>query len=305
MSRIKESFPYLAGILMAVLFGFSFLFIKIGLKSYSAMELLSYRFSLAAIVLTLLVLTKVIKINLKGKPIKILIVLSIFEPILYFGFETMGIKYTSASEAGLFIALIPVFVTILAVIFLKERPNGLQIFFILVSVSGVLFILFLSGQASFHGRFLGILLLLGAVLSAGSYNIICRKSSTIFSPIEITFVMMWIAAIFFNLLYLLERITTGNHGSFQKIFTLSGGLPLLYLGIMCSIGGYFLLNYMLSTLTAARASVFANLITIVAVLAGVLFNGETFYGYEVAGGILIIAGVWGTNYFAYQKDASI
>ena len=40
--------------MMAFLFGLSFLFIKIGLESFSALELLAYRFFLAAVLLTLL-----------------------------------------------------------------------------------------------------------------------------------------------------------------------------------------------------------------------------------------------------------
>lgn len=286
---------------MSLIFGFSYLAIKIALESFSPLELLSYRFLLAAVVLALLALAKVIKINLKGKPVRYLIYLSIFEPVLYFAFETMGIKLTSSSEAGLFVALNPVFVTILAVFFLKEKPTVKQFCFILTSVAGVLFILFMSGQASLDGHFVGILFLVGVVLSAGGYNILCRKSSRIFTPIEITFVMMWVAAVVFNILRIIQDLLTGHESSAAMIFTLKGGISLLYLGILCSIAAFFLLNYLLSKLTVARASVFSNLTTVVAILAGVIIGKEAFYWHEIIGGVMILAGVWGTNYFAAKE----
>ncbi len=291
--------------MMAFLFGLSFLFIKIGLESFSALELLAYRFFLAAVLLTLLAVTKVIRIQLRGKPIRMLLLVSLFEPILYFAFETLGIQYTSSAQAGIFIALIPVFVTAMGVILLKEIPSTRQWCFISISVAGVVLILILSGSSLEGGvHLIGILFLLGAVLSAGGYNILCRKVTAYFTPIEITFVMMWIAALFFSMLYAVQRIATGSSGSFSNVFTLAGAIPLLYLGVFCSIGAYFLLNYVLSRLTVARAAVFSNLVTVVAVLAGIVYYGETFRWYEALGGLLIIVGVWGTNYYAAKDSAA-
>src|SRR5674476_356644 len=86
---------------MSLIFGLSFLFIKIALESLSPLALISYRFTLAAIVLTLLVAFRIIKVDFKGKPLKMLALLSLFEPILYFIFETIGINLTSSSEAAL------------------------------------------------------------------------------------------------------------------------------------------------------------------------------------------------------------
>ena len=98
---------------MALIFGLSFMFTKQALETLPTTLLLSYRFALAAILLTLLWLFGVIKISYKNKPLKELLLLSLFQPIAYFIFETTGVKLTSSSEAGIMIALIPVVVTIL------------------------------------------------------------------------------------------------------------------------------------------------------------------------------------------------
>lgn len=50
---------------------------------------------------------------------------------------------------------------------------------------------------------------------------------------------------------------------------------------------------------ASRSAVFANISTIVSIAAGVLVLHENFQLYHVIGSVMILVGVWGTNY--YQK----
>ena len=80
------------------------MFSKIGLEVMTPIELISFRFLLAALVMTLLKALGIIKVNLKGKNIKMVLLTSICEPVLYFLFESMGINMTSSSEAGLMIS---------------------------------------------------------------------------------------------------------------------------------------------------------------------------------------------------------
>jgi drug/metabolite transporter (DMT)-like permease len=58
-----------------------------------------------------------------------------------------------------------------------------------------------------------------------------------------------------------------------------------------------MMNYTLSKITAAESAVFANLTTVVSIAAGVVFRNEPFFKFQVVGAVLIIIGVWGTNYF--------
>jgi drug/metabolite transporter (DMT)-like permease len=304
LEKIKGYYPYLAGIGMASIFGFSFMFTSIGLEVASPLELISYRFLLASIAITLLWAFGVIKLNYRGKDIKPLILLSLAEPFIYFVFETYGIKYTSSSLSGLMIALIPVAVTILAVIFLDERPSFYQLLFILLSVAGVAFIIFMTKSEGGKNSLLGFLFLLGAVLSAAFYTILARKFSSVFSPIEITFVMMWFGAISFNLLNLIEKLMRGDSLShyFLNLYNYKVLIPVLYLGILSSIVAYFLNNYALSKLPASQASVFANLTTVISIIAGVTIRHEVFHWYHVVGAIMILIGVWGTNYFGKSYE---
>lgn len=290
--------PYIAGLVNSLIFGFSFMFTKGALDILEPIQLLAFRFTMAAIVLTMLQITGIIKINFKGKNLKPLFLLAFFQPVLYFICEVLGVKLTSSSEAGMMIALIPVFVTILASVFLKEKPKRIQLFFIVFSVLGVMFINLMKENQELSGNLLGIFLLLGAVISAAFFNILSRKSSFQFKPLEITFVMMWIGTVVFNGIAITQHIINNNLSNYlQPLFNPKALVSILYLGILSSVIAFFAVNYMLSKLEASQSSVFANLVTIVSIFAGVVILKEDFFWYHFVGGTMILLGVWGTNYY--------
>jgi len=303
MPVVKKYLPYLAALTYSSIFGFSFLFTKEGLTLIPTYKLLGYRFGLAALVLTILWLTGFIKLHFKGKEMGLLIVLSVIQPFLYFIFETQGINHTTSSEAGLMISLIPVVVTILATLFLGEKPSKIQLVFIITSVLGVIFIMVMKGALNVEKHYTGFLYLGGAVLMAGIYNILSRLLSLKFKPVEITFIMMWSGAVFFNLISIIK------YGGVTKDYLaplLNRGalITIIYLGVFSSIVAFFMLNYTLSKLEAHQAAVFANLTTIISILAGVIIRGESFYWFQIVGSLMIITGVWGTNYYGrIQKKA--
>ncbi|HEY8391330.1 MAG TPA: DMT family transporter [Capillibacterium sp.] len=290
---------YLAAVLTSFIFGLSFLFTKDALAYVTTHQLLAFRFLTAALLMTLLRVCGLIKIDFRHRPVGRIILPALFEPVLYFIFETVGIKLTTSSEAGLIIALIPVFVTILAILILKEHPRLLQVAAILISVAGVGFIVLGSGEFTVSGHTLGLLALLGAVLSAAFFNIFSRRLSREFRPIEITYVMMVVGALIFSGLALFDTLREPDPlAVFSLLRIKEVWSAVLYLGICSSVVAFFGMNYYIAKLGAARSAVFANLTTIVSVAAGFCFRGEPLYWYHLVGGVLILLGVWGTNRLA-------
>lgn len=295
----KNVTPYVAAIIFSLIFGLSFMFTKKAIMVISVFKLLSFRFLLAFIVMSLLVLFKVIKVDYKNKPIKDLFITCIAQPVVYFIFETYAIQYTSSSYAGLFIALIPICVSIMGIYFLKEMPSRIQWIFIFLSVAGVIYIL-LNDTSSINGsaNIVGTLFLFVAIISASVYSIYSRKISLHFSSFEITYFMMGIAAGVFNFIALILDISNGNVNTyFQPILNKDVIISVIYLGILSSVVAYYLMNYSLSKMTASKSTVFANLATIISIVAGVVFLGESFYYYHVIGSVMILVGIIGTNYF--------
>ena len=306
IERQPKVLPYVTVVISSVIFGLSFLFTKRALKVSTPIELVAFRFFTAFLVMTVLIKIKLIKVNFKNKPIKWLSILAFFEPVMYFIFETYGVKNTSSSISGLMIALIPIAVTILAAYFLKEIPSVKRLIYIVISVSGVAFIVIMDNSNASSSSITGIFLLMGAVISAGFFNIISRKVSRRFTPVEITYFMMGFGALSFNLILIVIHIFDGNlHEYFTPLLSKVFIESIVYLGIISSICAYFLINFSLSKLEASTTSVFSNISTIVSILAGVIFLNEKFYYYHIIGSILILIGVIGVNLPENKKEKQL
>lgn len=293
LTKFDQLLPVLAGIVVSIIFGLSFLFTKNALLLMSPIELLANRFTLAAIFLFLLSLIRVVPIHLSIKKFAGILPLTLFQPILYFLAETFGIQLTSASESSLVIALIPVAVTIMGGLFLHERAAWRQWLFVFCSVAGVGMIVLAGSGGNFTVHIAGMATLLLAVGAAAVYNILSRRYSVAYSPLEITTGMMYVGAVFFNLLRMTFFPAKGFY--FQGFTRIESLIPLIYLGLLSSIGAFFLVNYMLKKMAVVRVTAFNNLTTVVSVAAGVIFRGEVLGPYHLIGGSLILIGVWGIN----------
>jgi drug/metabolite transporter (DMT)-like permease len=291
-----------AGVAVSVFFGLSFIFTRDALDTLAPVQLLGFRFAVAALVMTLLRVAGLIRVHLRGKNIKSLLVVALFQPVLYFIFETTGVKLTSASEAGMMMGLIPVVVVLLEIPYFKTVPTFKQIASVVLSVAGVFFIVIMKGNVELGYNVWGTLALLGAVLSAGLYNILSKKSAQSFTPVEITFIMMWTGALLFNGMEVVRHLAGGTlAGMLVPLLDVRVLTAVLYLGILSSVVAFFLLNYMLSRSRASQAATFINLTTVVAILGGIILRGESFAWFQGVGASMIILGVWGTTYYGQEK----
>ena len=290
-------YPHIAGILFSMIFGLTFMFTKVLLETISPIGIIAYRFLIAFVVFELFRRLNIVPISLKGKSLKPLLLIALFQPILYFLFETIGLTYIRSSEAGMMIALIPIVVALISPLFGKEIPTWIQFMFISLSVSGVIFINVMKASVGDEVNIIGVLLVFMAVVSAAMFNMFSRKGSYHFRPAEITYTMMLTGAVVFNSIYVVELIIQDNLSMYISVVSGASILPLLYLGIIASIGGFFLVNTSLSKLPAHVSSVYANLATVVSVIAGVVVLQESISWFHYVGAFMIISGVYGTARF--------
>jgi drug/metabolite transporter (DMT)-like permease len=179
---------------------------------------------------------------------------------------------------------------------LGERPGWVRLGFLLVSLAGVGTIALGSSNGENTPR--GVLLLFSATVAASLFNVLSRRMSRHFSPVEVTFAMMASAAAVFGAL----AFSGGTAGLAAR--TIPALPAVAYLGCLSSVLAFFLVNFNLGRLRAARSAVFSNLSTAVSVAAGVIFMGEAFGWPQAAGSALILAGIWGANTSFAQAEPS-
>lgn len=284
------------------IFGLSFLFSKQALATTPFLALLMWRFVLAFGAMSLLWAVGALRMSFKGKPIWKLVPLVLFQPVLYFVFESLGLQRTSSSVAGIMISTVPVVVYVLAGIFLKERLSKGQLLGALVSIAGVVMIVLLDGFQP-EADWIGILCMLMAVLVGGSYNVMVRGVSREFSAVEITYLMMAAGALCFTGAALVDFLPGGNIGQLVEPFGRSEFLvAVVYLGILSSVVAYFATNRAVALLGAGRTSAFANLTTVISMVAGVVVLGERLELYHLVGAAMILTGVWWAEHSGQRQQ---
>ena len=298
----KTAAATLCALLGNAIFGFSFMFSRIALSVATPFVMLTYRFILAVLGLTVMAVWSVkrknppkqsedfMRFNLRGKPVLPLVCLGIVQPVAYFFCESYGIAMTNASFSGVIIALVPIVGLILGAVCLHERATARQAAWSLVSIAGVI-VMTLISRAEGEIRPLGVLLLLGAVLSGVVFNIISRRIADRFSAFERTYVMMLIAAATFAALAVFE-----NRADLTALLLPMKSLPFMgamaYLALVSSIGAFLMLNFANNHLPVAKTTAFCNLTTVISVFAGVVFLHEPFSAVMLIAAAMIVTGVW-------------
>lgn len=274
------------------IFGFSFLFSKLAMDVAEPFVLLAVRFLTAFVVMHILRTLKIVPCELKGKDLKPLILLGIYQPVIYFICESYGIRETSSSFAGIIIALIPIAGVVLGGLILRERPTAAQMFFSVLSVAGVIVMTAVDGMGTFQWK--GFLFLLGAVLSGAMFSVHSRSIADKFTAFERTYVMFGIGTAVFVLMAAL-RIGTDVQLWIRPLTNGGFWISILYLACVSSVGAFLLLNKALDVLDVTRSLVFANVTTVISVLAGVLILHEHFSAVQAIGIVMVIIGVYGVN----------
>ena len=299
------------GILSVVIcesiFGLSYLFTKEITANTSPLTLLAWRFVLAFVawrlVFALLSLRAGRKAggqapygaSFRGKPLWLLFLLALFQPVIFFTAETYGISLTTASESGTIIASIPIVTLLFSALLLKEKPRLQQLAGIGVTCAGIVLLVLTKGmEASFSLP--GYLSLLVAVISFSLYSVLAQKASA-FNSAEKTYAMVVLGAVTFTLMALVENARAGTLAAFFLLPFTNGAffLTLLFLGVVSSVLAFFLYNLSISCIGTNRAATFVGVSTLVSVLSGVLVLDEPFTRHQVYGTLLVLGGVYLAN----------
>ena len=296
MNLNHKYIAYIAAVLYAFIVGLSFLIVKLALTVADPFDTLAHRFTASFLAVSIPVLLGKIQLSFTLKDILHILPLAVLYPALSFWFQASGLVYTTSSEAGIILASTPIFTMFLASYFLKEKTSLLQGISLGLSVTGVIYILVMKGISFDTSQMIGTSLLLLSSLSFAGYSVLARPLTKKFKPLELTFIMLTIAFLTFNTLSLVRHGMNGTLSHYfdpltNQVFLIS----VLYLGILSSLGTSWLSNYVLSKIEASKMSVFGNLATLISMIAGVIFLHEKLEYYHIAGAIMIIVGILGTN----------
>lgn len=278
----KNAAGILSVLFSVFVWGISFVSTKVVLNELSPVTIALFRQLIAIIPLLLLMKWNKESFKLDKGEFKTFLIASVFGIVLYFLFENTGLTLTSASNASMLVAAIPVFALIAESFVKKARMELPSLICILCSILGVYFVIFEHGVFDFSSSsFIGNLFVLGAMASWIVYTFISTRLGQKYSSIKMTAVQTFMSIPLF-VPFAVSEIKE------LKVPSLTALLNLLFLGIFCSALAYVFYLYGMQKLGPVLPSAFLNLTPVVTVLAGMLFLSEALTLFQFIGAVLII-----------------
>lgn len=289
MKKINSNklYGYIAISLAMFFWGVSFVWTKQLLNAgFPVFTIVFFRLLLAsAVFVTLFKLQGKLEKIQKGD-FKYFLMLTLFEPFLYFIGEDFGMQHVDASFASVIIALIPIVVSV-TMYFVEDEQIGWPLLLgTLISIGGVALMTFTPGSTMvFNLR--GLLWLMLAMLSAGGYSVLLVRLLRKYSPLSVTTYQNLLAIPMY--LPFVCVFDLSQWGSLNWNFRAMSSL--LCLAVFCSAGAYMCYSYAASKISITKLSVCTNAIPIVTMLVAAILGMEPFTMQKLMGIIVVVSGV--------------
>ena len=213
--------------------------------------------------------------------------ITIFNSVVYY-----SLYYTQVISGVLMISTIPVWIIFISSILKIEKSNIFQILGVILSLTGVIFIitkadLNLVKSLEFNK---GDLTMVIAMFSWALYSSLLKKKKYEISQIALLQVVIITGLIFLTPIYFIE-ISFGNPIKLDKPFYLT----LAYVVLFPGLASFFFWIKGISIIGANRAGAFLHLMPIFGAIMAIIIFKEKFMFYHFLGAIFIIAGITLSN----------
>ncbi len=276
-------------LLVAIFWGLTFLFTKLGLKSFDPVTFATLRTISAAIALNIL---GVLHIRTKGA-CRFRIqdhILALFLGLLGMAFFpwtfSLAMQATSSANGGLIFGTTPVVVGLISIILGMDRSSPGNWVGVMLSFIGILLIINPKEISFSSNTFTGDLLMTGAMFTWAVYTVANRLAPTRISPLQLTaYASLWgtSAIIAISLPELSQQ-------SWGKVLPVSW-LGAILSGVLATALSYVLWNKNVKQVGPTKTAVYLNLVPLVAIISGYLILGEALYWYHLPAGLAILSGV--------------
>lgn len=281
----NEIFAYISLFIAVILYGTTLTATKVCLQYYPSTSLLMFRMLISSLLFLPFFFTEYKNTKVEKIDFKLVALMIICEPCLYFLFETNALKFTSSGQAGIVSTLEPVFIVIGARLILKEKLPKLAYYGLMIGLVGSLFLSLSSDVNEMAPNpILGNSLQLIAIILTDTSMITTKYLMDKYPPFFLAGIQVIGGGLFFI------AVNYFMKGTFSIVPNMSM-MIILYLGIL-TVVAYALYNYAMCTLSASKASPFLFMLPVAAVFFGWFFLNETFNIYQFASCLLIFAGIY-------------
>lgn len=267
-------------IVLAAIWGSSFLFMRISAPVLGPAVLIEYRVAFAAVFLATVGYFLKKKLDLKAHW-KHFLILGFFNSALPFVLFAFGARTLSASVLSVLNATAPMFGALIAAVWFRQKITGRTALGLLMGTVGVALLVGFDSVSTREGAGIAIV---AALAAAFSYSIASTyaKSAKSVEPFANAHGSMWAATL----------LVIPALPFFPQTGPATPGImgAALALGIMCSGIAYLLYFRLIAEVGPTSALTVTFLNPLFGILWGSLFLGEVIGWYTIAGAAIVIAG---------------
>jgi drug/metabolite transporter (DMT)-like permease len=207
-------------------------------------------------------------------------------------FFLYGLQVVEAGRGALVVAFIPAIIALADWLLFRLPMTPLKALGVILAMLGCLWVVtngvpmrLFTGEVGF-----GEWLLLGTALAWASYTLISRQLTGRYSPLAMTFGACLTGCLMLTTAALAE-------GSLFAVSAISwrGGMSVVFLGLFGTAIAFTWYSDAINQIGSTKAASFINLVPVFAVLLGALILGERLELSILAGGVLVVIGVFLTH----------
>ncbi len=268
---------------VVVIWGTTWLAIKLALEGLPTVTGVGVRFIIAGLFLYSLALVFRVDVRKHTPPLHVIAVLAATLFGLNYVLTYFAETHLASGLVAVLFGTLPFFVFGIAAVTIGERVSRAGVVGAIVAFAGVALI---SLVGDLRAGIIYVLAALGAALSSAYANVFLKQYADHEPLATLPPAMLLAGVVMFAGGALTEHPSLGAALAPRPLFA------LFYLAIFGSSIAFYLNHWLLQRISSGLMGLSALMIPVIAVAVGALFGGEVFGPREIAGGLLVIFGVW-------------
>jgi O-acetylserine/cysteine efflux transporter len=271
-----------AAVLVTAVWGFNFVAIEIGIRSFEPLLFSALRFAMAAVPVVLLLRV--------GPPMawRYVFAIGFFLGVVMFSLLFVGMDAgVSAGLASLVLQTQAFFTALFGAAVFRERPRALQMVGMVVAFAGIAVLGTELEEVSTTAT--GLALVVAAAAAWGVSNLLMKAAQ----PSDVLHMMVWIAVVPPLPLVGLAWAFEGSDTIIRNLASidLKGLGAIFYVGIVSTVCAFAVWGHLLRRYDAGQVAPFSLLVPIFGMTFSALLLGETFTATKLVAAFLVLAGL--------------
>ena len=287
---------FLTYALLCFIWGSTWIAIRFGLESLTPIFSAGLRFSLASILIFILMRLKNITLQIDTISIRLYIVMGFFSFVIPFGLVYWAEQFVPSGMAAVLFAVYPFFVVIFSYLMIPSESIGIyKIVGTILGFCGIVVIFSDSFTGDLTDYLLGMLAVVLSGIMQAAIAVSIKKYGHHLHPLSMNFIPMIIAGISMIFIGILTENVSTNRIDANAI------LSILYLAVFGSVVTFTGFYWLIKRMNIVILSLLAFITPIVAVILGYFIYDEVLSTQHFIGTAMVLTGIFWANLASLLK----